>query len=164
MSKESIIRATEELVREIGAVNVTRQAVCERAGVPDGSYPSIMECTHTEYMNAHFANSVMPDNITKKRISSDNRKNHLVRKAVELSRVLGYTKLTRVELANGANVSEGLVSHYFGTMNQLRRAIMRAAIKLEVAEVVAQGLAIKDPQAKKAPDALKQLAAASLVA
>jgi len=49
-------------------------------------------------------------------------------------------------------------------MKQLKRAVMRAAIVAKVPAIVAQGLAIKDSQALKAPDALKQLAAATLVA
>ncbi len=52
----------------------------------------------------------------------------------------------------------GLVSKYFGTMKQLKREIIRAAIKQEIPEIIAQGLANGDKRAAKAPQQLKERA------
>jgi hypothetical protein len=43
-------------------------------------------------------------------------------------------------------------------MPQLRRDIMRAAIRDSVLEIIAQGLVVKDSRALKAPDDLKKAA------
>ena len=65
-------------------------------------------------------------------------------------------------VAERAGVSDTLVSRYFATMNQLRQAIMRRAVVLEIPEIVAQGLADGETQARKAPEALKEKAVALL--
>ena len=71
----------------------------------------------------------------------------------------GYKAVSRDAIAAAAGVSPALVSHRLGTMDNVRRAIMRAAIKAEDVKVIAQGLAIGDPHARKAPEALRQKAA-----
>lgn len=162
-NKLKIIAAANELAGEVGVVNLTRAAVCVKAGVPDGSFQGIMGQTFTEFVPTLGLTDNKPAVVTKKRISKDDRKDHLLRTALTVAKEVGYTNVTRALLAKEANVSEGLVSHYFGTMTQLKRGIMRAAITTGVLEVLAQGLSVKDKDAEKAPDSLKQLAAATLV-
>jgi len=91
------------------------------------------------------------------------RRDAIMAVAVDLARVNGYNKITRDAIADQAGVSMGLVTRYFGTMNQLRRAIMRHAIDGGVVEIVAQGLAIGDEHAKKASPELKQQASNFLI-
>ena len=75
---------------------------------------------------------------------------------------MGYTKVTRDAVADAAGVSMGLVSRYFGTMKNLRRDIIRYAIRNDIAEIIAQGLANGDDHARKAPANLKAKAATLL--
>lgn len=92
------------------------------------------------------------------------RKEQIVAVALHLATKGGYQRITSDQVAAAAGVSKGLVFNYFTTMPQLRRAIMRAAIaaKPPVLSVIAEGLAIGDAHAKKAPEAVKQQAIESL--
>lgn len=98
----------------------------------------------------------------KKRLPPNERRDAILAAAVDLSRRDGYNQITRDAIAEHAGVSMGLVTRYFGTMNKMRRAIIRAAISDEVLEVIAQGLAARDEHARKAPDDLKRKALATL--
>ena len=98
----------------------------------------------------------------RRRLSDDVRKSTIVDAALTLAERDGFTGFTRDAVATAAGCSMGLVNHHFGTMNQLRRDVMRAAIRQGVIAVVAQGLAARDPQALKAPQELKDRAARSL--
>jgi len=82
--------------------------------------------------------------------------------AVEAARDHGYTRLTRKQVAARIGISASLVPHYMGTMAQLRRRIMREAVRLECLPVIAQGLAVRDPHAMAAPAELRQRAAQHL--
>lgn len=95
----------------------------------------------------------------RKRLSPSQRRESILDAALHLSKTEGYNRIRREEVASEAGVSMALITHYFGTMNKFRRAIMRAAITREVLEVVGQGLAIGDSHARKAPEELKQRAA-----
>lgn len=95
--------------------------------------------------------------------TSTDRKRQLLGIAVEIARSKGYTKVTREAIADKGKVSPALISHYFGTTVQLKRDIMRAAVQQGIVEVVAQGLADRNPYALKAPDDLKQKAAKHLL-
>lgn len=82
--------------------------------------------------------------------------------AVEAARDHGYTRLTREQVAARIGVSPSLVPHYMGTAANMRRKIMREAVRLECLPVIAQGLAVRDPHALAAPPELRQRAAAHL--
>lgn len=73
-----------------------------------------------------------------------------------------YYKLSREKIAAALDVSEGTIQYHFCTMKNLRRAMMRHAIKHEVLLVIAQGLAARDVYAGKAPQELKNRAIDSL--
>ncbi len=66
--------------------------------------------------------------------------------------------LTRDNVAAIAHCSPALVSHYFPTMPQLKRAVMREAIRIKDAKIVAFGLMNQDEQARKAPEELLVIA------
>ena len=92
------------------------------------------------------------------------RKEQLLQAAVALADVPGgYATLTRKAVADKVGVSEGLVSLHWGTMTQLRRSVMREAIKEVKLKIIAQGLAMRDSVAIKASQEIKAQAAQSLL-
>lgn len=92
------------------------------------------------------------------RLEPNERKRSILHAAVTMARTHGWLNMTREHVARQAGVSVGLVSRYLGTMPRVRQHVMREAIRLEHAEIVAQGLAINDAIALKAPDALRRAA------
>ena len=85
----------------------------------------------------------------------EERREQILLAAVNLAAERGYTKITQSEIAEAANVSHGLVSRYFETMEGLRAAVMHHAITKEIPRIILQGLALKDPIAARAPLRLK---------
>lgn len=90
------------------------------------------------------------------------RKKQILDASVKIAKTRGYNHITREDIASEAQCATGLINRYFQTMLQLRRAVMRAAVKQGVLEIVAQGIVAKDPQAMKASEELKNRALASL--
>lgn len=97
-----------------------------------------------------------------KRLGPDVRREQIVAAALDVAEDVGYTQMTREQIGVRAGVTGTLVAHYMGTMPNLRRAVMRAAVAQGRAAVVAQGLAARDPHAMKAPEDVKQAARAAL--
>lgn len=96
------------------------------------------------------------------RLKPTDRKRHILAAALADARKRGYMQVTLLSVADAAECSRGLVIHYFATMQQLRRAVMRAAIANRDLPIVAQGLAARDAQALKAPEDLRKAALASI--
>lgn len=164
-TKEKIRNKAIEMVRSDGLINLTRADLCAAAGVPDGSFSAIMGVDFGEFVAELADMGLEPPTLhaaVKRRANPALRKEHILRAAVELARERGYKHVTRDSIAAAAGVSVGLVSHYFATMKQLQRDIMRYAVQHGVAEIVAQGLALRDDHARKASPELKQRAAAFL--
>lgn len=99
----------------------------------------------------------------KKRMKPGDRHEQLLTVALELSRTKGYDRVTKLQIAEKAEVVHSLVNVYFLNMEKLRRDIMRAAIERECIEVIAQGLVNGDKYARKAPTKIKKKAAALLL-
>lgn len=94
--------------------------------------------------------------MSNKRLHPDERKEQILTAALKVAgRPGGWSKLTRDAVAKEANCAEGLPSKYFGTMADFRRAVMRAAIRVEALAVIAQGIAAGDKCASKAAPELK---------
>lgn len=87
----------------------------------------------------------------------------ILKAAIRIAREHGFQKITRDLIAKKAGVGAGTVSAAFGTMVQLKRAVMRFAINTEELEIIADGLGIKDKTAMKINGDLKQRALATLV-
>ncbi len=96
------------------------------------------------------------------RMQPKDRKEQILLAAVELSKSSNYMRVTRDQIAEKAGVAMGLVTYYFSTMAQLRRDVMRYAVRCEVLEIIAQGLALGDTQARKAPEDVRKKAVATL--
>ena len=93
----------------------------------------------------------------------NDRKTEILNAAVVMARSSGYNRVTLQDVARQAGCTHGLVLYYFSTVVQLRRAIMSEAIRTSDAAILAQGLAVGDSQAKRAPPQLKAAAAAYLM-
>lgn len=78
-------------------------------------------------------------------------KSHILSAALALAPKIGYSKLTQTAIAEKAGVPSSLLPYYFGTMTQLRRDLMREAIRVECLPVIAQGLSCRDRHALRAP-------------
>lgn len=102
--------------------------------------------------------------MTKKRLPPNDRKYEILMAAIAVAgRPGGWSKLTRDAVAREAKCADGLVSKYFNTMGQMRRAVMRFAVLTENLHVIAQGLATGDENAMKAAPELKARALNTLV-
>lgn len=97
-----------------------------------------------------------------KRLDPKVRKHEILLVAVRMAETDGLATLRRDEIAKTADIANGLVTRYFNTMGQLRRAVVRYAVHHENLPILAQALAIRDPEALKAPEDLKKKAVASL--
>lgn len=86
------------------------------------------------------------------------RKAAILDAAVRVAERKHYALMTRQDIAAEAGVTGPLVQHYFGTMEQLRRAVMRKAVRDRVLRVIAQGLIAGNPHAMQASPALKSAA------
>ena len=163
MKRDQVKQTAIDMVEEAGLINLSRSALCARAGIPDGSFPHVMGCNFSEFVEELRGLRADPQHVvTKNRANPALRKNQILNVAVNMAKDVGYNKVTRDAVAEGAGVSMGLVTRYFGTMKNLRRDIMRFAIRNEVAEIIAQGLANGDDHARKAPAELKAQAATLL--
>jgi AcrR family transcriptional regulator len=78
--------------------------------------------------------------------------------ALKLSARMGYTRITRADIAKAAGVADALVTYHLGTMPDLRRAVMREAVRTECLSVIAQGLTARDKHAAKAAPELQRKA------
>ena len=90
------------------------------------------------------------------------RQELIMKASMRLSARIGFSNITRETLAKEAECSEALITYHYGTMKNFRRDIMRYAVRTKNLRVVAQGLAIKNPYARKAPEELKQRALGAL--
>lgn len=81
----------------------------------------------------------------------------LLEVALRLAAAEGWRTLTRDRIAAIAGVSPGLVSARLGTMEALKRSVMRAAVKNRTVAVVAEGLLVGDKQARRADAELREL-------
>lgn len=97
--------------------------------------------------------------MTRTRLAPAVRKDQIMTVAMRLAEQGNYQSVTRDQIANAAGVSVGLVSTHCGTMQNLRRDIMRQAVKNRILRIVAQGLAAGDSHARKAPSDVRADAA-----
>jgi DNA-binding transcriptional regulator YbjK len=164
MNREQVKQTAIAMVQQAGLINLSRRDLCDRAGIPDGSFPHVMGCNFADFVNELKAEghdgATYP--VSKSRANPGLRKDQILNVAIGLAKEQGYHKITRDGVADAAGVSMGLVTRYFGTMKQLKKAVMRAAVKQAIPEIVAQGLANGDDHAKKAPAELKAQAATLL--
>lgn len=90
---------------------------------------------------------------------ADVRREQILEAALTLATAAGFDRITRDKVAAAASCSQGLVNMYFQNMAGLRNELMKFAVKRSDVTVVAQGLLARHPEALKAPQALRSLAA-----
>lgn len=93
--------------------------------------------------------------MSRTRLKPADRKADILDAAVSLAAKHGYANVTRDQIGHELGCAPSLVSHYFPTMQQLRRAIISAAIARRVLVVLAQGIVAREPKALAAPAELK---------
>lgn len=57
--------------------------------------------------------------------------------AVSLARAKGLLRFSRIEVANDSGVGESTVSYHFGTMFDLRKAVVQHAVDSEILSILA---------------------------
>lgn len=90
-------------------------------------------------------------------------KDDVLAAALVVAQRVGYKRMTREEIAAHAGCSAGQVSNLLGTMVQLRRAVVRAALHQVQLDVIAQAIAARDAQVKSIAPSLKRRALESLL-
>lgn len=90
-----------------------------------------------------------------KRLAPDVRREQIVEAALRVAKRDGYDRMTRADIAKAAGCSAASVQYHFGTMEQVRRHVMRAALRVPVLEVLAQGLARRNRIALRASPELR---------
>lgn len=98
--------------------------------------------------------------MTDARMTPAARTASLLKIALHLAAADGLHSLTHARIASAAGVTNGTVVGRLGTMDQVRRSVMRAAVRERCVPVVAEGLARRDRYATAACPALRELAAA----
>ena len=91
------------------------------------------------------------------------RREQILAAAMTIAIETGYGSLTRDGVAKAAGVSMGQVNHSFEKMSQLRNAVMRRAVKLELLPIIAQGLATSNKYALAVSDEVKMKALLTLI-
>lgn len=161
--KEHVYRTARAMVKKSGLINLSQVELCSAANIPVGSFSYIMGCSFSDLIDElNDCDTPKHRPVTKTRANPKLRKEQILSTALDLARKNGCHKITRDSIARKAGVSEGLVSKYFGTMNNLRRTVMRAAISQRIPEIVGKGLANNDPYARKAPKDLREIAIATI--
>lgn len=92
------------------------------------------------------------------------RDGRILSAAVELAKTLGYQWITRDQVAEAAGVSTGSINSAYGTMRDLKRAVLSYAVEHEIIEIVRQGIGDDHEITRAAPAELKKRAAALMVA
>jgi AcrR family transcriptional regulator len=78
--------------------------------------------------------------------------------ALHLARRHGYLHITRAMIAERARCSASLISAHMGDMMQVRRALLREAVRVEDWHVVAQGIVARDPVVARLPVTVRRKA------
>lgn len=166
MVTPELIRSTAiQMANEIGLINLSRVDLCKKLKIKDGSFTVIAGMTFTELIT-----SIRPE-CKKLNVDKPKKKTHTTKelrmelildKALQISERDGFSRLSRAVVAEECGVHDSLIPYHFGTMVNFKRDIMRHAIRKENLNVIAQGLALRDPHAMKAPQELKDRAIGSL--
>jgi AcrR family transcriptional regulator len=84
------------------------------------------------------------------RLDPKQRRARILDAAVGVALDHGYLSMSREAVAKRAQCSPALVSKYLGTMVNLRRAVMRAAVASNHRKIIADGVSVGDRIAMQA--------------
>jgi len=150
-----IEKAVAELSAEKGVENLTREEVCARAGISQGTFKALVGMTWSDYYAMLTYDGGIRPRQRRRAANPKDTKRRMLAVAVELAKSQGYHNIRIKDVAEASGFTPQHVGAHFGTLKQLRRAVIRQAVAAEVVEVVAQGLAAKDKYAIDAPEELK---------
>lgn len=91
------------------------------------------------------------------------RKASILDAAVIAAEKVGFTSVRQADIAKQADCAYGLITTYFKTMTQMRRAIMRAAVARGNLKLIAQGIANNHPAVSNLHPELRNKAIQSLM-
>lgn len=77
-------------------------------------------------------------------VAPDSAKPAILSAAVALARKNGLHAFSRIDVAHEAEVGESTVSYHFGTMVDLRKAIVQQAVKYEILSILADARASRE--------------------
>lgn len=97
-----------------------------------------------------------------KYMNGTDRKESILAAAVAAAKQHGYNNFRLVHVAALAGCSTALVIIHYKTMTQIRRDVMRAAVRDEHLDIIATGIALKDPRCRKLAPELHARAIATL--
>lgn len=86
----------------------------------------------------------------------------ILRAALDVAEKVGYNRMTRDEIAALAGIPPTLINYHMGTMPDLRRDVMREALRNDRQPLDPYRLAHHDRHAMKAPEDLRRLALQTL--
>jgi len=90
------------------------------------------------------------------------RKEEVLNAAIKVAKNTPYTQMTRLQVSEMAECAEGTINRYYGTMNQLRKAVMRRAVRDGIVNIVSLGLALHDTQAMESNAELRDKCSAKI--
>lgn len=166
MNREEILKIGERLARQKGLINIRRQDICEVLGIPEGSWNTGVGVPFQEVvkeLKTRLGSEKLVKMSKKRATDPELRKDHILDTALKLAEKEGYSRMTLMQVAEAAGITHGTVLRYFGTVGQLRNAVMRKAVKTENLKIIAQGLSVQDPQARKADESVKEKALKCLI-
>lgn len=103
-------------------------------------------------------------NIERTRRTAEDSKSWILLNAMALSETLGIKNFSSTQLAIACEFSgHSSVLYHFGSMEVIYDEVMRLAVQQSNVNVVAQGLAQRDPIANTASEKLKKKALSSLI-
>jgi AcrR family transcriptional regulator len=97
-----------------------------------------------------------------RRMKPSARKTQLLDAAVQAAGKYGFHQFNRDHIAEFSGTSPTLITVYFKSVNKLKNAIMREALRREHLKIIAEGIVTGDPIAKKADRVLKKKALESI--
>jgi len=96
-------------------------------------------------------------------MSTESRRNQILAVALKLAESDHYQSITREQIAFKADTATGTISRVFGSMVDLRDAIIERAVEEECLAVIGQGIAGSNWAALSAPKSLRKKALATLI-
>lgn len=148
------------LAREHGLINLTREMVSTECSFPVDSFQHYAGVTFSTLVAEleREGHTGPIATVSRARTNPKLRKQQVLEAAVTVAIERGYQNMGRPDVAEMAGVSQALVSHYFGTLDNLRAMVMDYAVRNEVVAVVAQGLGGANDAARNAPAHLRDKA------
>lgn len=108
-------------------------------------------------------NRQFPSIFERNKVLAEERRAKVLAAAVALAQEDHFQFITRAGVAERAGVVDASVSHAFGSMPDLKRAVLAEAIRTENLKIIAQGMAEDHALTKGIPEALRQAAVTAML-